>query len=755
MKALQNGLESFALVQCLVCFDKQLEAHLGLPQSQPASAKKVVLDICCMNFLALKQWKGEKVAYLTLAQARLQSVMMEVQLGPNSPEKEEATVRCSVKDWVVMDYTQQHYKIYNKLLNQQSQTMKREGLSNSFFVDREINQESTMRWLCSATVPELIAKHERNVILCKHSSCLEAQAGQKLLDLTVAVSFDKSRKFEFTKRAFVEMWRQASALEVNKAKQISALYGLINDLQADPMDLKVEATLKDIMLRAQPLLSQKADEKKELWEELQSSRFFFQLNQDKTKLKQLMCEQTCLQKEVSQAAAALKRAMPVQAPVLSCKDFRPDAVKKEAISLSCSMVGLALDIHPVVSFKDYLAIFGRELKKKMDFLTFNEYLKFRVSQRLVVYLADCSAGLNLQDDQGHTQKQLKATVKGLSVNVLDQSLSTEELLNPLALVPGLKAQGEDSEIVERPPLRLNEPTPGISIVSYLSSLGFSQVFLLDYSDLSIDATDIDYIDASKKKFEQVKVQANSKKVLIYLTRDSIAALQYVLEGLQANARAAGFEEAKPERSQHLVGSQLHHHSIAPRIEQPQPREQIKPPDNNLSYIFDSLMKDYNLNRTRVEESTESFLSDCHIEEEKFEPLLRQGRGVGQDNECLFVIDQINDSNMRRKGCASVPMDELIKDDYIKPVKKQAVRQALREKASHALPVIQAPQKEDILAPGFGENLQFLPKGTAIEDEPYKYLQPRFQVQVFFQAIDVKLFQGLDFDFVPHSGDPGN
>ena len=341
------------------------------------------------------------------------------------------------------------------------------------------------------------------------------------------------------------------------------------------------------------------------------------------------------------------------------------------------------------------------------------------------------------------------------MNVLDQSLSTEELLNPLTLVPGLKAQGEDSEIVERPSLRLNEPTPGISIVSYLSSLGFSQVFLLDYSDLSIEATGIDYIDKSKKKFEKVKVQANSKKVLIYLTRDSIAALQYVFEGLQANARAAGIEEAKQDQNQHLAGSQLHHHPIPSRSEQPPPREPSKQPDNNLSFIFDSLMKDYNMNRSRAEASTESFLSDCHIEEEKFEPLLRQARGTGHDNQCLFVIDQINDSNLRRRGCSSVPMDELIKDDYIKPVKKQAVRQALREKATHTLPVIQAPQKEDVLAPGFGENLQFLPKGTAIEDEPYKYLQPRFQVQVFFQAIDIKLFQGLDFDFVPHSSDQGN
>ena len=68
-----------------------------------------------------------------------------------------------------------------------------------------------MRWLCSAPVAELIAKHERNVIVCRHSSCLESQAAQKLLVLTVAVSFDKSNKFVFTKHAFVEMWRQASA----------------------------------------------------------------------------------------------------------------------------------------------------------------------------------------------------------------------------------------------------------------------------------------------------------------------------------------------------------------------------------------------------------------------------------------------------------------------------------------------------------------------------------------------------------------
>ena len=88
VKIYQNGLEAFALVQCLVCFDKLLDAHLEKADSKLASAKKVLLDICSMNFLVLKQWKGEKRAHLTLAQLRLQAVMMEVQLGPNSPENE-------------------------------------------------------------------------------------------------------------------------------------------------------------------------------------------------------------------------------------------------------------------------------------------------------------------------------------------------------------------------------------------------------------------------------------------------------------------------------------------------------------------------------------------------------------------------------------------------------------------------------------------------------------------------------------------
>jgi hypothetical protein len=67
-------------------------------------------------------------------------------------------------------------------------------------------------------------------------------------------------------------------------------------------------------------------------------------------------------------------------------------------------------------------------------------------------------------------QHLSVIANNLTVHLLDQSQNTTAVLNPVAMVPGMG---------QRVPLRINDGTL-LDNCSYLESLGFCQIVLVDY-----------------------------------------------------------------------------------------------------------------------------------------------------------------------------------------------------------------------------------------------------------------------------------
>ena len=124
--------------------------------------------------------------------------------------------------------------------------------------------------------------------------------------------------------------------------------------------------------------------------------------------------------------------------------------------------------HPVVSFKDYMQVFGGKLKQ-MDFITFNENLKFRVSQRMVCSVKDLSTEITLENSQ---HKSVEVCSNNLLVHVLDQSTNVDEAYNPVSLVPGIQVKNGPT----RPMIHLFN---GFEASGFLESLGFVQILNSD------------------------------------------------------------------------------------------------------------------------------------------------------------------------------------------------------------------------------------------------------------------------------------
>ena len=61
-----------------------------------------------------------------------------------------------------------------------------------------------------------------------------------------------------------------------------------------------------------------------------------------------------------------------------------------------------------------------------------------------------------------------------------------------------------------------------------------------------------------------------------------------------------------------------------------------------------------------------------------------------------MIDQINSQNLRRTGSLFVPIDEIAKDDYIPTSKKLGIKQSLKFKQQHKLPVVLAKSPEEVI-----------------------------------------------------------
>jgi len=117
------------------------------------------------------------------------------------------------------------------------------------------------------------------------------------------------------------------------------------------------------------------------------------------------------------------------------------------------------------------------------------------------------------------------------MKLLDQkneysSLEELEMFNPIILIGGLG---------NRYPLRLNEGTPGIDNSSYLDSLGFQQILLIDFTEIQSNEEILNQEQVLEdqlmfentfkpKVFKMFKVQVQVKKIAVHLARDSYKTL---------------------------------------------------------------------------------------------------------------------------------------------------------------------------------------------------------------------------------------
>jgi hypothetical protein len=112
-----------------MCLRKHMFAQQTLRKSQQVDSSvhqvgtlhAVGITAGQINFIYAKEYsesKSQKSSDLyeklvALAQLRLDKVKVNIELGPDSIEREKITVGVHLNDFVIMDYTQQEYKLYN------------------------------------------------------------------------------------------------------------------------------------------------------------------------------------------------------------------------------------------------------------------------------------------------------------------------------------------------------------------------------------------------------------------------------------------------------------------------------------------------------------------------------------------------------------------------------------------------------------------------------------------------------------------
>jgi hypothetical protein len=152
-----------------------------------------------------------------------------------------------------------------------------------------------------------------------------------------------------------------------------------------------------------------------------------------------------------------------------------------------------------------------------------------------------------------------------------------------------------------------------------------------------------------------EVSVNIKKISIYFAHDSFEALQKLLTCTEHNLKAlvqAG-EVGASQANQVL----------------PEEQKQSVPQVDDCSEFQD------------ISEKGESQMVNLN------EEAVKQILPLQKKSELLFVIDQINAQNMRRKGQSFVEIDELAKDNYIPVPKKVGVKQLWKYKKSHSAPKV--------------------------------------------------------------------
>ena len=77
---------------------------------------------------------------------------------------------------------------------------------------------------------------------------------------------------------------------------------------------------------------------------------------------------------------------------IDVKHFKAsNLINQQKMNWTVNFQSFAMDMHPVVNYKIYKVVFGEDLLKykeqmQIHFPSFNENLKFRVSQRMVIFI---------------------------------------------------------------------------------------------------------------------------------------------------------------------------------------------------------------------------------------------------------------------------------------------------------------------------------------------------------------------------------
>ena len=114
--------------------------------------------------------------------------------------------------------------------------------------NEEMGLTPTLKVLETESICGLFQRFEHCVIFYKHSTFLDKQ-DRCLMQADVSVSFDITQKHEFNHKTLESIREQTSLFQDNRlALQLYEL--LLVELQMNPMNLQIQATLKDFAVRA-------------------------------------------------------------------------------------------------------------------------------------------------------------------------------------------------------------------------------------------------------------------------------------------------------------------------------------------------------------------------------------------------------------------------------------------------------------------------------------------------------------------------
>jgi hypothetical protein len=98
---------------------------------------------------------------------------------------------------------------------------------------------------------DLLRRYEKCLLVSKHSSFVDA--GTDFLECSIAIEFDISKKYVFGAETFTRLFDELPQ-NIPSEDYIELLFGAISALEANPLDLRCKFAIRDLMVRAQPLL---------------------------------------------------------------------------------------------------------------------------------------------------------------------------------------------------------------------------------------------------------------------------------------------------------------------------------------------------------------------------------------------------------------------------------------------------------------------------------------------------------------------